>query len=115
LPGAFDPWAAIGDAPAADRLAAAQQASLDAWTTLSLPPPAALPAAENPAGADATAVLIARLSIPADPAPDNDSAPEPDWSAGTWADTAPGENPNIDNTVRNFLLPPAALGHLLSP
>ena len=115
LPVAFDPWAAIGAAPPADRPRAAQKASLDAWTTLALPPPDTLPDAQNPPGADPTAVLLARLSIPAGPAPDADSAPEPDWSAGTWADTSPGENPNIDNSVRYFLLPPAALRHLLSP
>ena len=54
------------------------------------------------------------------PAPDGDSAPVPNWSAGVWPDPtppppAPAEvTPNVDNTVRNFLLPPAALLHLLS-
>lgn len=113
-PPAFDPWAAIGAAPPGDRLATARQVSLDAWTSLSLPPPDALAAAQNPAGAEATAVLLARLRIPGN-LPNAPDAPEPDWSAATWADTAPGENPNINNTVRNFLLPPAALRHLLSP
>jgi hypothetical protein len=112
---AFDPWAKIHDAAPADRLEAALTASLDAWNTLSLPPPDTLPQAQNPPGVDATALVLARLSIPAAPAPDADSAPEPDWSAATWTDLAPGENPNIDNAVRNFLLPPAAIRHLLTP
>lgn len=106
---AFDPWAAIHDAPAPDRLGVARQASLNAWQTLALPPPETLPDAQNPAGVDPTAVLLARLSIPAGPAPDGDSAPAADWSATAWAIE------HIDNTVRNFLLPPAALHHLLSP
>ena len=36
----------------------------------------------------------------------------PDWSAATWTDTAPGENPNLKNDVRNFILPAAAIRHL---
>ena len=120
VPVAFDPWAEIHDAAPADRFEVAQQFSLNAWRMLALPPPDTLPEAQNPAGVDPTAVLLARLSIPAGPAPDGDSAPVPDWSAAEWPDPtppppAPAEiTPNVDNTVRNFLLPPAALRHLLS-
>ena len=110
---AFDPWAKIHDAPAADRFEAALTASLDAWSTLAIPAPDTLPEAQNPPGVDPTAVLLARLSIPA--ANNPGGAPTPDWTAATWADNAPGDNPNIDNAVRNFLLPPAAIRHLLTP
>lgn len=119
-PPAFDPWAGIHDAPAALRPEVARQVSLNAWRMLAIPPPDTLPEAQNPAGVDPTAVLLARLSIPAGPAPDGDSAPVPDWTAAAWpAPTPPPpapveETPNIDNSVRNFLLPPAALRHLLS-
>jgi hypothetical protein len=118
---AFDPWAEIHDAAPADRLEVAQQANLNAWTMLAIPPPDTVPEAQNPAGVDPTAVLLARLTIPAAPAPDGDSAPVPNWSAGSWpAPTPPPPDPvevtpNVENTVRNFLLPPAALRHLLSP
>ena len=110
-PTAFDPWAGIEGA--ADLPAAARQASLDAWDALSLPPPGhAGDWHENPAGTDPTAVLLARLRIPAGPAPNAASAPVPDWDAAKWADTTPGENPNIDNTVRHFVLPTAAIRRL---
>ncbi len=119
-PLAFDPWAVIHDAPAALRPEVARQVSLNAWRMLAIPPPDTLPGAQNPAGVDPTAVLLARLSIPAGAALDGDSAPVPDWSAGVWpAPTPPPPapvevTPNVENTVRNFLLPPAALRHLLS-
>lgn len=119
-PSAFDPWEGIHDAPAALRPEVARQFSLNAWRMLAIPPPDTLPEAQNPAGVDPTAVLLARLSIPAGPAPDGDSAPVPNWSAGVWPDPTPAPpapaevTPNVDNTVRNFLLPPAALLHLLS-
>lgn len=117
---AFDPWAEIHEAAPGDRRRVALQASLNAWSTLALPPPD-LPGAQNPAGVDPTAVLLARLRIPAAPAPDGDSAPAANWSAAAWPDPTPPppdpveETPNVDNLVRNFLLPPVALHHLLSP
>jgi hypothetical protein len=104
---AFDPWAGITNE------ADAQEASLNAWSALAIPPPATLPQAQNPAGVDPTAIILARLSIPAADNPGH--APTPDWTAATWADNAPGDNPNIDNAIRNFLLPPAAIRHLLTP
>lgn len=105
LPGAFDPWAGIsGDTPE-ERLSAARKASLEAWDTLKLPPADHIGDwHENPETIDPTAVLLARLRIPAGPAPDTTSAPEPDWSAAAWPDPAA----NLDNTIRNFLFPPAA-------
>lgn len=106
-PVATDPWAGIAT------VANAQKASLDAWQTLALPPPDhAGDWHENPAAIDPTAVLLARVRLPAGPAPNAASAPVPDWSAATWADSAPGENSNIKNDVRNFILPTAAIRHL---
>ncbi len=109
LPSAFDPWAEIaGDTPE-EKLSAATEASLDAWDMLALPPADHVGNwHENPENVDPTAVLLARLRIPAGPAPDAASAPEPDWSAATWSDPAT----NLDNTIRNFLFPPAVLHRL---
>jgi hypothetical protein len=114
-----DPWAGIQGAAPADRIASAQQTSLEAWTALA-PPPADLAGDfhENPAGVDPTAVLLARLRIPAAPAPNAASAPVPDWSAAAWPAPAPPppaaieQTPNVDNTVRNFLFPAAAIRRL---
>lgn len=102
----FDPWAAIAGGTVAERLASAHALSLDAWSALA--PPPVNPAGafqENPPGVDPTAVLLARLRLPAGPAPDPIHAPVPDWSAAVWPD--PGAN--LDHTVRRVLLPPAAL------
>jgi hypothetical protein len=114
-PTAYDPWADISGA--LDRVAAARQASLEAWDSLALPPPDHVGEwHENPAEVDATAVLLARLRIPA--VLKAVGAPEPDWSAAAWpAPTPPPPapievTPNIDNTIRNFVLPPAAIGRL---
>jgi hypothetical protein len=110
-PTAVDPWAAIAGAP--DRTAAARQASLEAWDNLALPLSDHVGDwHENPASVDPAAVLLARLRIPAQAA---SAAPVPDWSAAAWpaptpASPAPIEvTPNVDNTVRNFILPPAAI------
>jgi hypothetical protein len=106
LPRAFDPWADIAGADVGERLAAARAASLDLWQTLAAPPPNHVgPWRENPAGTDPNAVLLARLRLPAGPAPDGASAPDPDWSAAAWGD--PAATP--DNDVRNVLLPAAAV------
>jgi hypothetical protein len=64
----------------------------------------------HPDGVDPTAIQLARLHLPA-PRPANAlTAPEPDWGAGAW----PAANPtaNIDNGVRQFVVPPAALRRL---
>jgi hypothetical protein len=111
-PTAFDPWAGIAGGTVEDRLAAAHEVSLDAWDTLALPPSDHVGDwHENPAGFDPTAVLLARLRIPSAPAPNAASAPVPDWSAAAW----PNESANLDNTVRNFLLPPAAIRRVTGP
>lgn len=110
-PVAFDPWAGISGAP--DRAAAARQAILEGWGTLGLPPSGhAGDWHENPAHVDPAAVLLARVSIPAQPTA---GAPKPDWSAAAWpAPTPPPPaplevTPNVDNTVRNFILPAAVI------
>lgn len=102
----FDPWAGIAGDTAAARLASARALSFDAWSALA-PPPANHVGAfrENPPGVDPTAVLLARLRLPAGPAPNTTSAPAADWSAAAWPEPAA----NIDLNVRNVVLPPAAL------
>jgi hypothetical protein len=111
-PTAFDPWAGIVGGTLEERLTAAAEASLEAYDTLALPPPDHIGDwHENPADIDPTAVLLARIRIPAAPPPNAASAPIPDWSAAAW----PDESTNIDNTVRNFLLPAAAIRRVTGP
>ena len=106
LPLPFDAWSGIQGGTPEERATAAREASLDAWEALSLPPSTHVGGwHENPSSIDPTAVLLARMRLPAGPAPNAASAPLPDWSAGTWADP----NPHIDNSVRNFLFPASAL------
>jgi hypothetical protein len=118
-PLASDPWSGVATAAVADRAAAARQASLEAWDTFALPPSDHVGDwHENPAEVDPTAVLLARLRIPAAAAPNATSAPIADWSAAAWpaptpASPAPIEvTPNVDNNVRNFILPAAAVRRL---
>jgi hypothetical protein len=105
LPVASDPWAGITGATVADRLAAAEQASLTLWRQ------SVQPAPENAAGVDPTAVLLARLRLPAEQNPDVARAPIPDWSAGVW----PDEDAHLDNDVRHILLPAAAIHRVIAP
>jgi hypothetical protein len=105
LPVASDPWAGITGATLADRLAAAEQASLNLWHRLAQPAP------ENSAGVDSTALLLARLRLPAQQNTNVAEAPIPDWAAALW----PDENANLDNRVRHVLWPPAAVRRLIAP
>jgi hypothetical protein len=105
LPAASDPWSAVTGATLAARLASAELESLRLWQR------GAHTAPENPSDVDATAVLLARLRIPARLNPDPDQAPIPDWSAPAW----PLEETNINNRVRHVLLPPGAVRHLIAP
>jgi hypothetical protein len=105
LPVASDPWSVISGATLAERLASAEQTSLGLWQRFAHSAP------ENPLDVDATAVLLARLRIPARNNPSVDGAPIPDWSAVEW----PGEEGNVDNGVRHVLLPPGAIRHLIAP
>jgi hypothetical protein len=99
-----DPWAGITGATPEARLASARGLALDLWRSVAEPAP------ENPVGIDPTAVLLARLRLPAAENPNVDEAPIPDWTAPTWT---PVER-NIDNAVRRVLLPPAAVAQALT-
>lgn len=102
-----DPWSGITGATAADRARSAREISLSAWTQEAPPPPDHLGAfRENPAGVDPTAVLIARIRIPAAASLSAAAAPRPDWSASAWSSA------NVDNHVRHFVLPAAALSRI---
>jgi len=105
LPSASDPWSAITGVTFEARLAAAEQAALTLWNRQSQPAP------ENPAGVDPTAVLLARLRVPAAQNADVSQAPTPNWTAAVWT----GEDANIDNRVRHVVLPPAAVRRLIAP
>jgi hypothetical protein len=105
LPGATDPWAALSGATPAERLASAEALALDRWQRLAQPAP------ENAPGVDPTAVLLARIRIPAQQNPSVAEAPIPDWSAAMW----PDENSRVNNGVRHVLLPVDALRRVVAP
>jgi len=105
LPVAADPWSVIAGGTDAERLASAEQAAFALWRAATQPAP------ENAAGVDPTAVLLARLRIPAEPSATAAEAPNPDWSAAIW----PDENANVNNRVRHVLLPPAAVRRISAP
>ena len=105
LPRAFDPWAGVTGGTAAERVASAMQIATTLWRLR------AEPATENPASVDPTAVLLARLRIPATQGLTATDPPSPDWSAATWAD----EQGHLDHTVRRVLLPAAALARVVTP
>jgi hypothetical protein len=104
LPVASDPWAAIAGGTVAERVTSAGQLALGLWHRVQQPAP------ENPLGVEPTAVLLARLRLPAAPNPDASQAPTPDWSAAAW----PDEDANVLNDVRHVLLTPAAIRHLIT-
>lgn len=97
-----DPWGKVKKDDFANYI-------FNAWDVFQLPEPDHVgPYRERPLGVDPTAVLLARLTLPATKPPDAKSAPVPDWKAGTWAP----QDSNLDNFVRQFVLPPAALRRL---
>jgi hypothetical protein len=102
---ATDPWSDMAGATSEQRRNAAIERSMNLWYASSQPAP------ENTAGVDPTAVLLARLRIPAAESTRADRAPAPDWSAAAW----PDQSRNLDNRVRNVLLPPAAVQRLIAP
>ena len=104
LAGAGDPWDGIAGASLEERIASAEALSFALWDRLTQPAP------EIPAGVDPTSVLLARLRIPAAPAASAADAPVPQWSAAAW----PGEDANVDNGVRNVLLPASAVRRLIN-
>jgi hypothetical protein len=100
-----DPWAVIQGADPAERLQSARNASLRAWENMA-PPPSGHGGAwkEVPAGIDPTSVLLARIRIPSGPLPNNEMlAPPLLFTPQNWA------GDNVDNTVRNFILPPPVI------
>ena len=106
LPRATDPWREVADAPPDERIATALRISSSLWAN------GLQPAPENPAGVDPTALLLARLRIPASHTADESRPPTADWSAAAWpvVDQRPA---NLDNSVRHVLLPPGAVRHLI--
>jgi hypothetical protein len=112
LPVASDPWAAIVGGTSSERLDAARRLSLDAWKSLA-PPPANPVGAwrEPPPGVDPTAVLLARLRLPAAEPLNVTSAPQPDWTEVAWVDPAEP----VNNHVRHFLLPADAVLRVAGP
>jgi hypothetical protein len=104
LPVSGDPWSVITGATLAERIASAEQASFAMWQRVSQPAP------ENGANVDPTALLLARLRIPAGPAPSAADAPTPDWAAGVW----PDESAHLNTGVRRVVLPPGAVRRLIA-
>jgi hypothetical protein len=104
LPTAFDPWGDVTGGTLEERLTRAVDVSLGLWDR------AGDPAPEIPPGVDPTAVLLARLRLPAQPAVTGEDAPRPDWSAAVWA----GRESRLNNRVRHVVLPAAAVRRLLA-
>jgi len=108
---AFDPWASV---PSAATTAQVRDAILGAWTNLE-PPPVDQPTDfhEVPSALDPNSVLLARLYLPAPALPVVPA--DLDWTASAWnhpVDTAGDNTSNVDNFVRNFVVPPALLRRL---
>lgn len=103
LPVSADPWSVITGATLAERIASAEQASFGMWQRVSQAAP------ENGANVDPTALLLARLRIPASAAPSAADAPAPDWAAASW----PDESAHVNNGVRRVVLPPGAIRRLI--
>jgi len=112
LPPRFDPWAEVEGTPA-DRITKAREASFKMWDALKLPAADKKEAwKEVPAGTDPSAVLLARVKLPAAPPPaDPLLPPGAVWEADSWNDPTKV----VDNTVRSFVLPPAAMLRLAAP
>jgi hypothetical protein len=106
LPRAADPWGTVAGDTLDARIASATLISRELWKS------GLQPAPENPAGVDPTAVLLARLRIPASQTADETRPPNADWSAAAWpiVDERPA---NLDDSVRLLLLPPGAVRHLI--
>jgi hypothetical protein len=105
---AFDPWqgvlATAQSNPGNDNLLKVlQAASLAGWDAHEVPnEPAAVPSREYPARFDPTAVLLARIRIPATRSNPGE-VPIPTFSAAAWG--IPAVRP--DNLIRNFIYAPA--------
>ena len=108
---AFDPWTEV---PPAATAAQVREAVFAAWAKLEPPPNgAAADFHECPATLDPNSVLLARLLLPATVTPA--SPAELDWSLAAWnlpSDTAGDNTSNVDNSVRNLVVPPALLRRL---
>jgi hypothetical protein len=104
LRSADDPWSQITGGTLIERLASAQALSLTLWNRETQPAP------ENPLGVDPTAVLLARLRIPAQQHEVASRAPDADFRATAWANASA----NIDNAVRHVVLPAAAIRRLMA-
>jgi len=110
----YDPWEKVTkDATKKD----VQDAILNSWDALE-PPPSGdqqedfheVPAVLK----DPTAIRLARLTIPAPSAFAGTPAKvdDLDWTIKTWQPDTSGDNKNVDNTARNFIVPPAILRRL---
>lgn len=109
----FDPWAAVPDNATKAQV---QEAILVAWDNLL--PPANEPGDfhEVPAELkDPTAIRLARLNVPVASVGIPTKAEDLDWTATSWNwQSPPVENntQNVDNTARNFIVPPTLLRRL---
>jgi len=101
LPRPFDPLAAL-PVP----LGELKKSLLEGRSLASAPGfDSTAPDSEYVAYQDKTAVLLARIVIPAKESVAADKAPEPDWTPATWQ----GNDALVNNFVRQFVLPAAVL------
>jgi hypothetical protein len=110
-----DPWSDL--LPVNANKGQVQNAILNSWDALE-PPPSGdeqedfheIPAVLK----DPTAIRLARLTVPVPSAFAGTPAKvdDLDWRKTTWQPDASGDNKNVDNTARNFIVPPAILRRL---
>ncbi len=106
----FDPWGGLPNNPTQAQV---QDAILSAWDNLKAPVDVDGDFHEVPAELqDPTAIRLARLNMPVVSSGAPASVADLDWRATSWNWTADPEEDNVtnvDNTARNFIVPPAVL------
>jgi hypothetical protein len=109
----FDPWVAVPGTPTQAQL---QEAIFAAWDTLAPPSDEPGDFHEVPEELDdPTAIRLARIGVPVISAGAPERVDDLDWTAVSWnwqASPAGDNVQNVDNTVRNFIVPPALLRRL---
>lgn len=107
-PVTFDPWAAAFAAAGSETsvegtLQRLRRASLKVWEALQSPEaPPQDPWHEYPPFVDRTAVLLARVRVPAE-LPTATGVPQGRWTEAAWS---PADD-RVNNFVRDFVIPPA--------
>ena len=107
FPEAYDPWGTVTDSATKTEV---QDAILAAWETLQPPKEGTGGFNEVPAELeDPTAIRLARLTVPVISAGAPATVEDLDWTVETWTQEPLSL---VDNSIRNFIVPPALLRRL---